>query len=84
MPTPYDNHDGGFTRADYRIAADYNVNLDAPEQVRCDSCNKRFYPDMLNAAGNCPECVIEAHQQASAAFLTAPTLNGCLSLMGAR
>jgi len=83
MTTPYDNHDGGFTRADYRTAANYGVDLDAPEQVRCDSCNKRFDPDMLNAAENCPECVIEAHQQA-AAFLTAPTMDMCLSLMGAR
>jgi hypothetical protein len=48
MPTPYDNHDGGFTRADRKIAANYGIDLDAPEQVRCDSCNKLFEADELN------------------------------------
>ena len=80
MTTPYDNHDGGFTRADYRIAADYNVNLDAPEQVRCDSCNKRFDADTLSQSGDCATC----HAEQAAAFLTAPTMDMCRSLMGAR
>ena len=56
MPTPYDNHDGGFTRADRKIAANYGIDLDAPEQVRCDSCNKLFEADELNGAGDCPKC----------------------------
>ena len=84
MTTPYDNHDGGFTRADYRIAADYNVNLDAPEQVRCDRCNKLTEADELNRAGDCPTCEAEVLAQECAAFLTAPTMDMCLSLMGAR
>jgi uncharacterized paraquat-inducible protein A len=84
MPTPYDNHDGGFTRADYRIAADYNVDLDAPEQVRCDSCNKRFDAGKISDAGNCPTCAAEIHAQECVAFVQAPSLAICLSLMGAR
>lgn len=80
MTTPYDNHDGGFTRAEYRIAANYGVDLDAPEQVRCDSCNKLAEADELNQSGDCPTCAAEQ----AAAFLTAPTLAGCLALMGVR
>lgn len=82
MPTPYDNHDGGFTRADYRIAANYGVDLDAPEQVRCDSCNKLAEADELNQSGDCPTCAAEIHAQECAAFVFAPTLAGCKALMG--
>ena len=84
MPTPYDNHDGGFTREERTIAADYNVDLDASAQVRCDACNKRFDAGTLNASGNCPACAAEIHAQECAAFVQAPSLAGCLSLMGAR
>jgi len=84
MTTPYDNHDGGFTRADYRIAANYGVNLDAPEQDKCYSCGKLFEADELNKAGDCPTCAAEIHAQECAAFVSAPTLAGYLALMGAR
>lgn len=80
MTTPYDNHDGGFTRAEYRIAANYGVNLDAAEQVRCDSCNKRFDADTLSQSGDCTTC----HAEQAAAFLTAPTMDMCRNLMGLR
>ena len=83
MPTPYEQHDGGFTRADYRIAADYNVDLDAPEQVRCDSCWKYCEAELI-LRDNCPACVELMRREQAAAFLTAPTITGCLSLMGAR
>ena len=82
MPTPYDNHDGGFTRADYRIAADYNVDLDAPAQVRCDACWQYCEAELI--LRNCPACVELMRREQAAAFLTAPTLAGCLSLMGVR
>ena len=84
MPTPYDNHDGGFTRADYRTAANYGVDLDAPAQVRCDSCNKLFEADELNQSGDCPTCAAEIHAQECAAFVFAPTMAKCLALMGAK
>lgn len=80
MPTPYDTYDPGFTRADRKIAANYGINLDAPEQVRCDSCNKRFDADTLSQSGDCATC----HAEQAAAFLTAPTMDMCRSLMGAR
>jgi hypothetical protein len=84
MTTPYDNHDGGFTRAERTIAANYGVNLDAPEQVRCDSCWKYCEAELI-LRDNCPACVELMRREASAAaFLTAPTMAGCLSLMGAR
>ena len=83
MPTPYEQHDGGFTRADYRIAADHNVDLDAPEQVRCDSCWKYCEAELI-LRDNCPACVELMWREQAAAFLTAPTLAGCLPLMGAR
>ena len=86
MATPYDNTDGGgYTREDYRIAAKYGVDLDAPEQVCCYSCNKLFEADELNKAGNCPTCAAEIHAQECAAFVSAPTMAGCLALlMGVR
>lgn len=81
MPTPYDNtDDGGFTRAEYRIAAMHDIDLDAPAQVRCDSCNKLAEADELNQSGECATC----HAEQAAAFLTAPTMDMCRSLMGAR
>ena len=83
MATPYDNHDGGFTREERRIAADYNVDLDAPEQVRCDSCWKYCEAELI-LRDNCPACVELMWREQAAAFLTAPTITGCLSLMGAR
>ena len=83
MPTPYDNHDGGFTRADYRIAADYNVNLDAPEQVRCDSCWQYCAAELV-LRDNCPACVELMRREEAAAFLTAPTMDMCRNLMGLR
>ena len=83
MATPYDNHDGGFTRADYRIAADYNVDLDAPEQVRCDSCWKYCEAELI-LRDNCPACAELMRREESLTFLTAPSLAGCLSLMGVR
>ena len=82
MATPYDNHDGGFTREERRIAADYNVDLDAPEQVRCDSCWKYCEAELI-LRDNCPACVELMWREQAAAFLTAPTITGCLSLMGA-
>jgi hypothetical protein len=84
MPTPYDNHDGGFTRADYRIAANYGVDLDAPEQVRCDSCWQYCEADELNKGGDCLTCAAEIHAQECAAFVSAPTMAGYLALMGAK
>lgn len=83
MPTPYDNTDGGksFTRADRKIAANYGVDLDAPAQVRCDSCNKLAEADELNGSGNCPTCAAEIHAQECAAFVFAPTMAGCKALM---
>ena len=86
MPTPYDNTDGGksFTCADYRTAANYGVDLDAPEQVRCDSCFHYADADTLNKSGDCPACVDLLRSEEALAFLTAPTLAGCLSLMGVR
>lgn len=84
MTTPYDNHDGGFTRAEYRIAAMHDIDLDAPAQVRCGSCNRRFDADELNGSGDCPTCAAEIHAQECAAFVFAPTLAGYLALMGAR
>jgi hypothetical protein len=86
MPTPYDNTDGGksFTRADYRTAANYGVDLDAPEQVRCDSCWKLAEADELNQSGDCPTCAAEIHAQECAAFVSAPTLAGCKALLGLR
>ena len=83
MPTPYEQHDGGFTRADYRIAADYNVDLDAPEQVRCDSCWKYCEAELI-LRDNCPVCAELMRREEVAAFLTAPSLAGCLSLMGVK
>lgn len=80
MPTPYDNHDGGFTREDYRIAADYGVDLDAPAQVRCGSCFQYRDADEL-IPGICAECVTLMRSEQSASFLTAPTLAGCINLM---
>tara|TARA_R110000868_G_scaffold192979_1_gene437605 strand:- start:126 stop:380 length:255 start_codon:yes stop_codon:yes gene_type:complete len=84
MATPYDNYDGGFSRADRKIAADYGIDLDAPEQVRCDRCNKLAEADELNETGDCPTCAAEIHAQECAAFVQAPTLASCLSLMGVR
>ena len=83
MPTPYEQHDGGFTRADYRIAADYNVDLDASAQIRCDSCWQYCEAELI-LRDNCPACVELMRREQAAAFLTAPTITGCLSLMGVR
>ena len=83
MPTPYEQHDGGFTRADYRIAADYNVDLDAPEQIRCDSCWQYCEAELI-LRDNCPACVELMRREQAAAVLTAPTITGCLSLRGVR
>lgn len=84
MATPYDNTDGGksYTRDERRIAADYGVDLDAPEQVRCLSCNKLIEAEDRNESGDCPTCATEIHAQECAAFITAPTLAGCKALMG--
>ena len=85
MTTPYDNTDGGaYSRADRKIAAYYGVDLDAPAQVRCDSCNKLAEADELNGSGDCPTCAAEIHAQECAAFVSAPTLAGYLALMGVR
>ena len=83
MPTPYDNHDGGFTREERTIAANYGVNLDASAQVRCDSCWKYCEAELI-LRDNCPACVELMRREQAAAFLTAPSLAGCLSLMGAK
>ena len=83
MPTPYDNHDGGSARADYRIAADYNVDLDAPEQIRCDSCWQYCEAELV-LRDNCPACVELMRREQAAAFLTAPTLAMYRNLMGLR
>ena len=83
MPTPYDNHDPGFTREERRIAAMYDIDLDAVE-VECNSCGKDFDQDELNGDGNCPACVELMQSEEALTFLSAPTMPGCLSLMGAR
>lgn len=77
MPTPYDNHDGGFTREERRIAANYGVDLDAPAQVRCDFCGKRINGDNPDRPTVCAAC----HAEAAAEFVQAPTLAGCINLM---
>jgi hypothetical protein len=84
MPTPYDNYDPGFTRADRRIAEAHGIDLDAPTQVKCQSCFKYHEAAELNAAGDCPTCAAEIHAQETAAFLADPTMAKCLGLMGAR
>ena len=81
MPTPYDQHDPGFTREERRIAADYSVDLDASAQVRCDSCWQYCEAELV-LRDNCPACVELMRREASAAFLTAPTMAGCKALMG--
>ena len=84
MPTPYDNHDGGFTRADYRIAADYNVDLDAPEQEKCYYCNVLCDPAEFDKRGVCGLCLADEKLEEALAFVSAPSMSGCLSLMGAK
>lgn len=57
MPTPYDNHDPGFTREERRIAAQYGVDLSGRHRPKCASCFDYFGEEELNASGNCPACV---------------------------
>jgi hypothetical protein len=85
----YDSTDGGaFTSADYRIAARYGIDLDAPEQVKCGDCGKRFDADKINDAGYCATCAAECRfcneirgskkccGLVEAAFIAAPTMAG--------
>ena len=46
------------------------------EDGRCENCAARYLKECKRAA--------EIHAQETAAFLTAPTMAGCLGLMGAR
>lgn len=84
MATPYDNHDPGYSRKERRIAADYGVDLDAPEQKKCAHCFMPVDVDQLDRRGVCGVCRADEKLEDALAFLTAPTLAGCLGLMGGR
>lgn len=95
MATPYDNTDGGkgYSREERRIAEDHGIELDAV-QVQCVECLKYVNTDEIENrpwGAQCIDCkAFEESEQriaqaeAAARFLTAPTLAGCLSLMGVR
>ena len=81
VPTPYDNYDPGYSAEERRIAANYDIDLDAHEQARCYSCFAYFDADMLNKAGNCPDCAALIRSEEALAFMSAPTMAGCKALM---
>ena len=81
MPTPYDNHDGGFTRADRRIAEAHGIDLDAPTNVRCDSCSALTNPAELDHRGFCGLCLADEKLEQALSFVTFPTSAGCINLM---
>ena len=85
MPTPYDTTDGGksFSREERIIADAHGVDLTAPAPVKCDSCGQ-FCDAELILRDNCPECVAMLRAEEAANFIAAPTLAGCLDLMGLR
>ena len=84
MPTPYDNHDTGYSREEREMAARYGIDLDAPEKVECGSCFKPHDVEALNASGNCLACVELMRSEEALAFVTAPSMAGLISLMGVR
>lgn len=86
MPTPYDTTDGGksFSREELRIAEAHGVDLKEPALVKCDFCNQPVVEAELDGSGKCADCVGELRAEKSASFIAAPTLGGCLSLMGLR
>ncbi len=89
MATPYDNYDPGYSREERRMMEDYGIDphtgidLDALDVVRCRWCDEIIDRNDLDVYGACPECVEERGSKGTA-FLTAPTMAGCLALMGVR
>ena len=59
VPTPYDNYDPGYSAEERRIATDHGIDLDAPEQVRCDFCFQSVDAEQINDAGKCYVCADE-------------------------
>lgn len=93
----YDNTDGGksYSREERRIAEDHGIELDASDdRVQCIECLKMVDEDATERRPwgiQCADCKAfelaeerAAEAERVANFITAPTMAGCLSLMGVR